>query len=233
VALACVEWLGEPRLRDCLRRCSPPGISVDRLDAAFRRHDTSLYECRTDAHLRDDGGLERTISRLLVERGTVTIELVERIIKHTRFGPDVYRTDPDLRRAYWAASASLVRAGRTVAPQKPLSASYATRAVRPPRPDRVTTAHRREPLARVEHKEPTTLPSAEGTTVRVRHADPFNAKRERRQRERGKTAIALRLDATDAHLLDALARIEGRKRSAVVRDALRSYISQRTETVTA
>ncbi len=94
-ALACVKWLDEPRLIGCLRHTDPPGIQVDRLDQALRRHDTSLVEVKQDAHLRDDHGQERTIGRLLAERGTVSIELVERILKHTRIGFNVFRTDRD------------------------------------------------------------------------------------------------------------------------------------------
>ena len=81
MALACVKWLGEPRLIGCLRPTDPPGIPVDRLDAALRRHDTSLVEVKQDAHLRDDHGPRAHHRPSARGEGTVSAELVERILR--------------------------------------------------------------------------------------------------------------------------------------------------------
>lgn len=206
-ALACAAWLDEPRLLDLLRPCDPPGITVDKLDAALHRHGTSLTEAKRDAHRRGDEVQERTLSRLLAERGTVTAELVEKIvIIHTRIGPGVFRTDRGFRRCYWTATANGITSRRKVGRQRPLSESYRARAVRSATyADHATrSAPLKEEIVRVD--QPTESISSTPS------------------RNTSETNIVVRISVAEALDFDRVALALGLSRSTMIREFVRQTI---------
>jgi hypothetical protein len=98
------------------------------LEDVLVRNGTCLQNVKADCHLADDA-LERTIFRLLDDRGTVSINVVERILARTHLRIDLFYSDPVMASAYWRTSASGSLARRTVKLQKSLAESYASRAV--------------------------------------------------------------------------------------------------------